>query len=441
MGRRSSWLDWIASLDASTRSKVLAELSDDDARLMANEWVFSARPDQLPPPGDWKTWVICSGRGWGKTRTGASWVIDEVRSGRASRVCILGRTAGDVRDVMVDGESGILASSPPDFRPEYEPSKRRLTWPNGAIATTFSSDAPSALRGPQFSHAWVDELAAHASFEAWDQLSFGLRLGEHPRALITTTPRPLIRLKKIMEAHDTVVTRGSTMDNRHNLAEAFIEAVVDRYAGTTLGRQELEGELLSELPGALFSRADIEKARVDTHPELERIVVAIDPAITSRADSDESGIIVAGKARGDFYVLEDLSVRATPEKVCRRAIDAYHRFQADRVVVEANQGGDVWSTIIHNIDPGVPVKAVHASRGKATRAEPTAGRYEQGRCHHVRPLPELEDQLCSFIPGETRDSPDRLDALVWAITELDGGAVVDVAIDPNFGYKGPNAWL
>ena len=346
----SSWIDWLASQSEKTRAKILDELSDDEITLLMSDWPFSARPDQLAPKTEWRTWLILAGRGWGKTRTGAEFIIDEVRQGRASRIALVGRTAADCRDVMVEGESGILACSPNDFRPEYEPSKRRLTWPNGSVASTYSADKPDQLRGPQHDLAWADELAAWSRWDAWDQLQFGMRLGNLPRTVVTTTPRPLVALKKLADERDTHVTRGKTSDNEHNLAASFMAAVHDRYSGTVLGRQELEGELLSELPGALFSRQDIDKNRVQELPHLHRIVVAIDPATTSKEGSDESGIVVAGVSNNDFYVLADLSFKGTPEKVCRRAIEAYKEFKADRVVVESNQGGDTWRTILEGID-------------------------------------------------------------------------------------------
>ena len=406
-----------------------------------SDWPFSARPDQLAPKTEWRTWLILAGRGWGKTRTGAEFIIDEVRQGRASRIALVGRTAADCRDVMVEGESGILACSPNDFRPEYEPSKRRLTWPNGSVASTYSADKPDQLRGPQHDLAWADELAAWSRWDAWDQLQFGMRLGNLPRTVVTTTPRPLVALKKLADERDTHVTRGKTSDNEHNLAASFMAAVHDRYSGTVLGRQELEGELLSELPGALFSRQDIDKNRVQELPHLHRIVVAIDPATTSKEGSDESGIVVAGVSNNDFYVLADLSFKGTPEKVCRRAIEAYKEFKADRVVVESNQGGDTWRTILEGIDPTVAVKSVHASRGKQARAEPVGARYEQGRVHHIEIFERLADQLCNYVPADTKESPARLDALVWAITELDESTMPIITFNASEGSRGASVWL
>ena len=414
--------------------KIINEMEPDELGALENEWCFKARPEQILPPGDWNCWLIQTGRGWGKTRTGAESVIDAVRSGVAKRVHLVARAASDVRDVMVEGESGILTVSPPDFRPEYEPSKRRLTWPNGAVATTFSSEQPEALRGPQADFAWVDELAAWRYTEAWDMLLFGLRLGINPRVIVTTTPRPRRFLRDLAGRATTVVTNGSTMENQNNLSPVFIKAIFDRYGDTHLGRQELEGELLDEMPGALFTRNLIEKSRAKGHPPLERIVVAVDPATTDKSTSDESGIVVVGRAGKDFYVLADHSLRGSPDAVCRKAIVAYQDFQADRVVFEANQGGDTWRTIVNGIDSQTATKNVHASRGKFARAEPVAARYEQGRVHHVGVFSDLEDQMCNFLPGGSGDSPDRMDALVWAISELDSKTCRDITIDPGENY-------
>ena len=441
MPGKSSWIDWLALQSEKTKAEVLSQLSDDELKLLSEDWSFSARPDQLAPDSQWRTWLILAGRGWGKTRTGAEFIIDQVRSGNASRVALVGRTAADCRDVMVEGESGVLACSPDDFRPEYEPSKRRLTWPNGSVASTYSADKPDQLRGPQHDLAWADELAAWSKWDAWDQLQFGMRLGSSPRTVVTTTPRPLVALKRLADASDTHVTKGKTQDNTHNLAHSFMVAVHDRYANTTIGRQELDGELLSELPGALFSRQDIDQNRTEDTPTMHRIVIAIDPATTSKEGSDESGIVVAGVSGNDFYVLADLSFKGTPEKVCRRAAQAYHDYSADRVIVEANQGGDTWRTILAGIDQSVPVKSVHASRGKQARAEPVGARYEQGRVHHTSIFERLEDQLCNYVPALTKESPDRLDALVWAITELDESTMPIISFNPQEGSRGAQVWL
>ncbi len=381
------------------------------------EWEEYARPEQLPPPGDWRVWLILAGRGWGKTRAEVEWLRMQMESGRCKRMAIVGRTAADVRDVMVEGESGILEKSRPNFRPRYEPTKRRLTWPNGAIATTYSAEEPDTLRGPQHDGAIADELAAWRYPEAWDQLMFGLRIGEDPRVVVATTPRPTRIIKELLDDPKVVVTRGTTYDNIANLAPAFVEKIVARYEGTRLGRQELLAEVLSDVPGALWQLSQIDALRVTAAPPLTRIVVAIDPAASSGDEASETGIIAAGLAdNGHAYVLEDRTVRASPGEWARRAVAAYHRLRADRIIGEVNNGGEMVGHTIMMVDPTVSYKAVHASRGKLTRAEPIAALYEQGRVHHVGTFPELEDQMTMWVPGDP--SPDRMDALVWALTEL-----------------------
>ncbi|PZN08384.1 MAG: ATP-binding protein [Bacillota bacterium] len=399
----------------------MADLSDEEAEALLYDWRFWARPKQLPPEGPWRIWLILAGRGFGKTRTGAEWVREQVERHGRRRIAIVGRTAADVRDVMVEGESGILSISPPWFRPVYEPSKRRLTWPNGAIATLYSADEPDLLRGPQHDAAWADELAAWRRPEAWDNLMFGLRLGPDPRVVVTTTPRPVKIIRDLLQDPTCVVTRGSTYENAANLAPAFLEQIISRYEGTRLGRQELYGEVLDDVPGALWQRKRIDELRVREAPELVRVVVAIDPAVTSEEGSDETGIVVAGRGvDGHAYVLADRSCRMSPDGWARRAVKAYYDFDGDRIVGEVNNGGDLVETVIRTVDPKVPYKAVRASRGKAVRAEPVAALYEQGKVHHVGTFEHLEDQLCQITPDgyQGAGSPDRADALVWALTEL-----------------------
>ena len=319
----------------------------------------------------------------------------------------------------LEGASGILAVSPADFRPVYEPSKRMLTWPNGAVATVYSADNPDRLRGPQHHRFWVDEIAAWVKLQgAWDMLLFGLRLGEHPRGCITTTPRPVPLLKELLKDPRTVVSRGTTYDNRENLAGAFFESVIRKYEGTRLGRQELDAEILEDIEGALWKLADLDDCRVHELPPLVRVVVAIDPAMTSNKDSDETGIIVAGRGEdGRCYVLADGSGRHTPNAWAREAVALYRRFEADRIIGEVNNGGDLVETNIRTVDAKVPYKAVHASRGKATRAEPVVALYEQGRVRHYGTHPKLEDQMTTWDPNSSK-SPDRVDSLTYAITEL-----------------------
>lgn len=403
-------------------------------------WEVQARPDQLPPKDDtWSTALYLAGRGWGKTRTGAGWIISRAEANPKARIALVGRTAADVRDVMLEGESGILAKSPPWFQPRYEPSKRRVTWPNGAIATTYSGDKPDQLRGPQHTDAWADELAAWRYRDAWDQLQFGLRLGDRPRAIVTTTPRPTPLIKELLADPASHVVRGSTLDNRANLSPRFLDRMLARYEGTRLGRQELNGEVLDDNPGALWKRSDIDASRVTDTPELTRIVVGVDPAVTSNASSAETGIVVVGLGRdGHGYVLSDYSLSDTPEKWARAVVTAYRFHRANLVVGEVNNGGDLVEANIRTVDRSMPFRPVRASRGKATRAEPISALYEQGRVHHVGVLAELEDQLTDWDPSGGAPSPDRLDALVWALTELDlanAGASAGVSATSRNTYR------
>jgi phage terminase large subunit-like protein len=318
---------------------------------------------------------------------------------------------------MVEGESGLLAISPPWFRPHYEPSKRRLTWPNGAIATTYSADEPDRLRGPQHDLGWCDELATWRYPDAWDQFLFGLRLGKNPQCVVTSTPKRVKLIRELFKDPTCVITGGSTYDNIQNLARPFIERIVKRYEGTTLGRQELHAHLLEDVEGAMWKREQIETFRIPKAPDLVRIVVAIDPAVTSSEDSDETGIVVAGiGADGHGYVLADESLRATPLGWASRAVTSYLANKADRIIGEANNGGDLIEQTIRTVNDRVSYTKVTASRGKQTRAEPVAALYEQGRVHHVGQFAYLEDEMCSWVPGDA--SPNRMDALVWALTEL-----------------------
>lgn len=423
------------------RQAILSQLSDEEALALLYDWSFVAREKQLPPPGKWFTWLIMAGRGFGKTRTGAEYIRWRVETGQGMRIALVARTAADARDVMIEGESGILAISSPWFMPIYEPSKRRITWPNGAIATTYSGDKPDQLRGPQHDTGWCDELAAWRYPESFDQLLFGLRLGVDPRIIVTTTPRPTKIVRQLVRDSDTVVTRGSTYENKANLAPQTLKALERKYKGTTLGRQELDAELLEDVPGALWKRVMIEELRVTSIPELKRIVVAIDPATTSEEDSDETGIVVAGVSYdGHGYVLDDKSLQATPAAWAKEALAAYHKYKADRIVAESNNGGDMIEFTLNSVsDGGKPsFKKVHASRGKHTRAEPVSALYEQKLIHHVGAFPELEDQMCTWLPEE--DSPDRMDALVWAFTELmvdgDGELSRDAAPDILNDFRG-----
>ncbi len=425
---------WIASADAATRDAFLDGLSEGELLALPYLFEFWALDHQLPPDGNWRTWVIMGGRGAGKTRAGAEWVRSMVEGarpgdpGRARRVAIVGETIDQAREVMVFGESGILATSPPDRRPDWVAGRRMLCWPNGATAQIFSAHDPESLRGPQFDAAWVDELAKWPKAQdTWDMLQFGLRLGERPQVCVTTTPRNVAVLKNILKQTSTVVTHAPTEANRAHLAESFLEEVQARYAGTRLGRQELEGVLLEDSEGAMWTSAMIEAQRVDTLPDLDRIVVAVDPPVTGHAGSDDCGIVVVGAVchgpvqEWRAYVLEDASLAASgPTQWALAAISMMEKWGADRLVAEVNQGGDLVEAVIRQVDPMVPLTKVHASRGKAARAEPAAALYEQGRVFHARDLGALEDQMCAMTAQgfEGKDSPDRVDALVWALHEL-----------------------
>jgi phage terminase large subunit-like protein len=404
-------------------------MSQEELNVLWYDWEGGfARPSQLPPLGDWRVWLILAGRGWGKTRTGAEWVRAQIESGACRRMILVARTASDVRDVMVEGEGGLLSVCPPWNRPIWTPSTRRLQWSNGAYALTFSADEPDVLRGKQSDGAWADELAAWRRPEAWDQLLMGLRLGDDPKVVVTTTPRATPIIKGLIAQATTRVTGGSTYENWANLAPAFIEQIIQRYEGTRLGRQELYAQVLDDNPGALWTRDCIEKLRCVRVPELMRLVVGVDPAISTGEGADETGIVAAGIGRdGHLYVLDDRSLRASPNGWASATLSLYHTLKADRIVAEVNQGGDMVIATLRTIDPHVPIHAVHASRGKAVRAEPIAAFYEQGKAHHVGTFPELEDQLCQWTPAENY-SPDRLDALVWAATDLMLGADQSVSI-------------
>lgn len=420
----------LASLGEKERQQALDALSPEVKAHLAYHWPFWARPNQLPPEGDWLTWLVLAGRGFGKTRCGAEWVRSiacgktPLAAGTHRRIAVVAETAADARDVLVEGDSGILAVHPKDFRPHYEPSKRRLTWPNGVVATLYNGTEPDQLRGPQHDAALVDELAKYAyARETWDMLQFGLRLGEKPRQVVTTTPRPIPLLKEILAAPTTAVTRGSTKDNAANLAPSFLAQIVAKYEGTRLGRQELNAEILDDLPGALWTRDAIDQARVKQAPEMQRMVVAVDPSGTKGEsdDGDDIGIVVAGRGvDGRGYVLADRTCKLSPDGWGRRAVAAFHEFKADRIVAERNFGGAMVQHVIKTVDPKVPYKEVTASRGKVARAEPVAALYEQRRVSHVGSFPDLEDQLVLMAPdgyaGE--GSPDRVDALVWAMTDL-----------------------
>lgn len=389
-----------------------------DTLLQAAEfrWSIQARDKQKLPPGNWNTWLIKAGRGFGKTRTG----IETVRIWKEDNPIIgfIGATAADVRDVMIEGESGILTKSPPGDRPYYEPSKKKLTFNNGSVCKLFSAEEPDRLRGPQFYKLWCDELAAWKyDQETWDNAQLALRLGKHPQALVTTTPRPTKLIKKLIEASNTILTEGTTFENRDNLADNWYDVIIKKYEGTRIGRQELNAEILEDVEGALWTLGLIEENRVSEHPELKRIIVGVDPAVTANKDSDETGIIVGGLGIDNIgYVLKDASGIFTPNDWAKRIVHNYHEYKADRIVAEVNNGGDLVEINIRIIDRNVSYKDVHASKGKKIRAEPISALYEQGRIKHVGGFPKLEDEMTTW-DGSTF-SPNRLDALVWTFSEL-----------------------
>lgn len=423
----------LANLSDEEREEAMSKMTPEVLAQLKHNWEFWARPNQLEPEGNWTTWLILAGRGFGKTRTGAEtirkWVCGDtpLSPGRCSRIALVAETAPDARDVMVEGPAGLLACHDKDFRPTYYPSKRSVEWPNGAQAILFNAVEPDQLRGPQFDAAWCDELAKWRYAEAtWDQLQFGLRLGDHPRQIVTTTPRPIAVIRRLINDPDTVVTRGRTYDNASNLAAPFLKQVEERYGGTRLGRQELEGEVLDDMPGALWNREIIDSCRKPEGPTMDRIVIAVDPAVTAGEESDETGIVAVGVARdadgyNRGYVLADRSMKGSPEEWARAAIALYHEFDADRIVAERNQGGDMVASVMRAVDNTVPITLVHASRGKVVRAEPISALYEQNRVHHIGRFDKLEDQMCLFSRDAERtpgNSPDRVDALVWGLSEL-----------------------
>lgn len=421
----------LALLPETEREKILSDFSDAEIEALLWDWLFWARPKQIRSEeyikGLKEYWLILAGRGFGKTRTGAETVRQWVEEGY-KRIALVAPTPADARDVMIQGESGLLNIYPEHKRPLYEPSKRKITFENGAIATVFSGANPEQLRGPQHDKAWCDELCAwQYPQETWDMLMFGLRLGDSPQAIITTTPKPIKTLKEIIIDPMTVITRGSTYENQGNLSKSFINKIVKKYEGTRLGRQELNAEVLDDNPNALWKRTTmIEPFRVYQNkvPALVRVVVGVDPAVTSNDDSNETGIIIGGLGiNGHGYVLDDRSIKESPLGWASTAVKAYDQFEADRVVGEVNNGGDLVESNIRTVDPNISYQSVRASRGKVTRAEPISALYEQGKIHHVGCFPELEDQMCEWMPGQP--SPDRIDALVWVFTELMLGNEVD----------------
>lgn len=410
-------------------------------------WRAWARPEQIAPGWDWFSWMYLAGRGSGKTRSGAEWVRQQVESG-VKRMALIAATAADYRDTMIEGESGILAISPPWFYPTWEPSKRRVTWPNGAKAYCFSAEKPDRLRGPQFEKAWADEMASWARLEeTYDNLMFGLRLGRLPQLMITTTPRPLKVLKEILAEETTAKSIGSTYDNIRNLSPRFFEYVLNKYEGTRLGRQEIYAEILEDNPDGIFKQIDFDQHRItrDQLPDLDMVVVPVDPAATSGETSADTGIIPCGKKTiaglDHFYVLADCTVHGTPDQWGQAALIAYGRHKASKIIGEVNNGGEMVGHVIKTCSVeilsedletvetingrDVKYEDVRASRGKVTRAEPVGALCEQGRLHIVGTLPKLEDECVNWTPGEK--SPDRMDSMVWGITSLMANTRIFVA--------------
>lgn len=427
-GHRIS-LTYLRGLDKDVQRRFTASLTDHEKIELLSNWWFIGRPEQLMPYGDhWSHWLYLAGRGAGKTRTGAELAREMVRRGYR-RLGLIAPTSADARDVMIEGESGVLNVCTDNdttyrgaimARPIYESSKRRLVWQNGATAHLYSADEPERLRGPQHEFIWADELASWRYPETWDLAMFGLRLGQHPRAFISTTPKPVLLLKQLLSDKNCITTRGTTYDNRSNLAKQFFAQIVTKYEGTRLGRQELSGELLLEAENALWNREMLDSLRVTAEqlPELKYVVVAVDPAISANKASDETGIVVVGVGVDNHgYVIADYSGKFTPAGWASRVNRAYTAYRANCVVAEGNQGGDMVRSVIKGANSAMPVRLVHASSGKYARAQPVAALFERRICHIVGTLAPLEDQLCTWEPQGNTGSPDRLDAMVWGLTD------------------------
>ena len=423
----------LAALPKEEREAKIRTLTPEQATELRRSWKWTARPEQIQPTGNWKHWLILSGRGWGKTRTAAEFIVEEVLRGRATRIALVGRTAADVRDVMVQGSSGILkVAELRGLKAKYEPSKRLITFTftiDGkkftAEAHTYSAEEPSLLRGPDHDLYWCDELAAwpmsktnNKAHEAWDNLMMGLRIGTKPRGIVTTTPRPVSLVRQIRADNSTITTVGSTFENASNLSSDFIQEIRTKYEGTRVGRQELYGEILEDVEGALWTISTIDDARVQEHPQLSRVVVAIDPAVSTNDSSDFTAITVAGLGiDGDFYVLHSEALKTSPNVWANRALDVFDQYQADKIIAERNNGGDLVEHTIRTVRRTAAMKTIHASRGKQVRAEPIAALYEQGKVHHVGIHQQLEDQLITFPVANDHD--DLVDSLVYSLTELD----------------------
>lgn len=416
----------VARLPIEEQNAFFDSLTPSEVELLLTDWSFWARPKQKLPPGDWFTWLIMAGRGFGKTRTGAETILEWQRQGYGI-FALIGQTTADVRDVMLMGESGLITIAPKHNKPKYIASRRQVEWPNGAKAYLYSGDEPDQLRGPQHEKGWMDELVKYKyKKECLDMFELGMRLGDNPQYVSTTTPKPFKELKEMVKDNKTIVTTGSSFENLSNLAPAFIDRVIKKYEGTRLGRQELYAELFEDVAGALWSYDLIDKHRVRVMPELVRVVVAVDPAVTINDRSDEAGIVAAGLGEdGHAYVISDKSLKAHPNVWSAVAAKLYKDLMADIMVGEANNGGDLVELVIKTHGASINYAKVHAARGKHTRAEPIAALYEQGKVHHIGEFPEMETEMAEWVPGE--ESPNRMDALVWAVTEL----LVDDSNEPG----------
>lgn len=418
---------WLQGKTDAQINQELDALTPFELEALYYDWKFNARQNQLIPTTDWDYWLILAGRGFGKTRTGAETVRQWVK--HSKYVNLIGATADDARDIMIQGESGILAVCPKYERPEYKKNESKLVWPNGAESLIFTADAPERLRGKQHEKVWADELCAWRYVEAFDQAKFGMRLGKQPQMIITTTPKPTKLLKEIIKDERTCLTRGSTYDNKMNLAANFLKTIVATYEGTRLGRQELNAEILDDVQGALWTWAMVESAKSLHTLEPTRTVIGVDPAVTNREDSDLTGIVVASKTADSKYrVHEDASMRDSPNAWAQVVINLYERYDADAVVVETNQGGDLIKELLRRKGFNGRIIEVHASKGKFARAEPISALYEQGLVSHDAKLDLLESELTEYSPMFAKKSPDRLDALVWALTELSGKRPTEVRV-------------